>query len=81
MVTSWRTPLLALGQHWLLRCGEPAISGLPKTADGTVRPINELSLRLDWRCAMDNVTFFAPANRQWVWSELEMMGVLRRMWN
>jgi hypothetical protein len=34
---------------------------------------------LDWRCAMDNVTFFAPANRQWVWSELEMMGVLRRM--
>ena len=28
---------------------------------------------------MDNVTFFAPANRQWVWSELEMMGVLRRV--
>jgi len=57
----------------------PRFPVCPKGVDGTVRPINELSLRLDWRSAMDNVTFFAPANPQWVWRELEMMGLLRRV--
>ena len=28
---------------------------------------------------MGTVTFLAPANRQWVWLELKMMGVLRRL--
>ena len=28
---------------------------------------------------MGSVTFLAPANPQWVWLELKMMGVLRRL--
>ncbi|MGA6995459.1 MAG: hypothetical protein WBZ22_04320 [Pseudolabrys sp.] len=28
---------------------------------------------------MGTVTFLAPANPQWVWLELKMMGVLRRL--